>query len=319
MLVSEPRFVEWLTKGNKYACWQLQWYAAGKQTVRVSLQSLNGSNEAAERIAKHLKGKLHLGDGTIMSVVDVHSLRDFLVAEEVARQSAAGSLASPMKRPFVAVTCAGEGAGASVSIASEPAAAQRAVDDPSVKKRRLVIVGGAAPARSCESVRIVVKSWVDEAGGDKCFNCVKHPSRGEFKDLAVGDLLMIVVGGEGLEVAAVGEVASARLRHVIASDLIYSMLFPMRRRGLSDYLVDAATFGCVPFRRVWDLGHGRLTAWSQGQVKVLAACLHSRAPQSTGYRSGLVRIRVGSGTHARLRAILSDYPCLNVQSISQPS
>jgi len=122
-------------------------------------------------------------------------------------------------------------------------------------RRRIAdLVSCCTPVRDAKRVvlKLIEPIWAsDVAAGNKFFECVANKTHwgNAFKGLTAGDLFIVAHRGT-FQVAAIGEIASTPRTKVSDRAVLYAMLLPERRAAIDAYLVDAATFDFVQFRKV---------------------------------------------------------------------
>ena len=170
------------------------------------------------------------------------------------------------------------------------------------RKRISDLVSCAAPAPDTKRVvlKVIESSWAsDVAAGSKFFECVANKNcwSNLFKGLTAGDLFVIAYKGM-LQVAAVGEVASAPCAKASTRDSLYSMLLPQRRAALDAYLAEAATFDFVQFRKVH----------CPPQPLAARDMLGRIGAAMPAQWQGVLHISTDEGVHTRLSELIEPWP-----------
>jgi len=103
-------------------------------------------------------------------------------------------------------------------------------------------------------MKIIEPIWaIEVADGQKMFECVANKTKwqNQFKQLASGDLIIIVMKGRN-KISAVCEVASAATIKETNRDVLTSKLQESRHEALNAYLDGAESFDYVEFKHVFD-------------------------------------------------------------------
>jgi hypothetical protein len=191
------------------------------------------------------------------------------------------------------------------SAASDTASYALVVD---YRKRISDLVSCAKPAGDAKRVvlKVIEPAWAaDVAAGNKFFECIANKNCwcNLFKGLTEGDFFVIAVKGT-LQVAAVGEVASAPRTKVATRDVLYSMLLSARRGARDAYIGEAETFDFVLFQRV------------HCPTEPLAArdLLRRIGATMPSQWQGVVHISTDEGVHTRLGELIEPWQSHNNDS-----
>ena len=172
------------------------------------------------------------------------------------------------------------------------------------RKRIADLMSCVKPAPETHDTKRVVLKVIDSiwasdiAAGRKFFESVANRRWNNlFKGLTAGDLFIVAEKGT-LEIAAVGEVASAPRTKVAERDALYYMLPPDRHSALDVYLADAATFDFVQFKLVYC-----------PPQPLAARDMLRHIGAETSQWQGVVHISADEVVHTRLCDLIETWPC----------